>query len=87
MEVDWIILLIVLVCAIVLIISLIIKNKRDKDEVIRFYNSDTDIEEEESQKGKKWEGHFCFPLELTAIKRQNKKQTNQEVSLFFCCFQ
>jgi hypothetical protein len=53
MEVDWIILLIVLVCAIVLIISLIIKNKRDKDEVIRFYNSDTDIEEEESQKGKK----------------------------------
>jgi|GEM_PF-1949170 len=53
MEVDWIILLIVLVCAIVLIISLIIKNKRDKDEVIRFYNSDTDIEEEESQKEKK----------------------------------
>jgi hypothetical protein len=51
MEVNWIILLIVLVCAIVLIISLIVKNKKDKDEVIRFYNSDTDIEKEESREG------------------------------------
>jgi len=53
METNWIILTIVLVCAVALIAYLIIKDQKDKKEVTKTLNDETDIESEsESQKEK-----------------------------------
>ena len=46
MELNWIIIAVVLVCAIALILYLIKKNQRDKKEVTKFFNTDTTIRKE-----------------------------------------
>jgi preprotein translocase subunit YajC len=46
METNWIILALVLVFAIVLIIFLVIRNAKDKDEVISSFNTETDLTNE-----------------------------------------
>ncbi|MFV5696510.1 hypothetical protein ACM55G_13855 [Flavobacterium sp. LB3P122] len=46
MELNWIILAVVLVCAIALILYLIKKNQRDKKDVTKFFNTDTTIRKE-----------------------------------------
>ncbi|MFV8327050.1 hypothetical protein ACNQGH_14245 [Flavobacterium sp. ZS1P14] len=46
MEINWIIIAIVLFCAIVLILYLIKKNQRDKKDVTTFFNTDTKIRKE-----------------------------------------
>lgn len=43
MEINWIIITIVLVAAIVLIVFVIVKNYRDKKEFNELLNTDTDI--------------------------------------------
>ena len=52
MEVNWIIIAIFFVCISALIIYLIIRNKKDKDEVVKFLN-ETEIEEEPQPKEEK----------------------------------
>jgi uncharacterized membrane protein len=44
METNWIILAIVLVGAIALIVYLIVRNQKDKKDVIKSFNADTDTE-------------------------------------------
>ena len=44
MEIKWIIVAVVLVCAIALVLYLIKRNQKDKEELIRFLN-ETEIEE------------------------------------------
>lgn len=46
MEINWIIIAIVLICAIALILYLIKKNQKDKKEVTKFFNTDTTIRKE-----------------------------------------
>ena len=46
MEINWIIVAVVLVGALVLILYLIKKNQRDKKDVTTFFNTDTRIKEE-----------------------------------------
>ena len=46
MEINWIVIAAVLVCAIVLILYLIKKNQRDKKDVTKFFNTDTTIRKE-----------------------------------------
>lgn len=46
MEINWIILTLVLICAIVLIIYLVKRNLKDKKELTRLLNSETKIENE-----------------------------------------
>lgn len=46
METNWIILAFILPFTITLIIFLIIRNKKDKDEVIESFNADTDLRNE-----------------------------------------
>jgi CHASE1-domain containing sensor protein len=54
MKTNWIILVAVLVGAIALVISLIIRNKKDEKEVMKSFNAEDDIEGDETaqQKGK-----------------------------------
>jgi len=59
MKTNWIILVAVLVGAIALVISLIIRNKKDEKEVMKSFNAEDDIEgddiegdETAQQKGK-----------------------------------
>ena len=49
METNWIILTVVLVGAIALIVYLIIRNQKDKDDVMKSFNSEKDTEEETEQ--------------------------------------
>ena len=49
METNWIILIIVLVCAVALILYLIKRNMKDKEDVVKFMN-ETEIETEDDQK-------------------------------------
>ncbi len=52
METNWIILAAVLVGALALIIYLIVRNKKDEEEVVKTFNAKTDLEDEaEQQKG------------------------------------
>jgi len=51
METKWIIIAAVIVFAIALIIYLIIRNKKDKDKVVKFFN-ETEIEEDPIPKDK-----------------------------------
>jgi uncharacterized membrane protein len=46
MEINWIIIAVVLVGAIILILYLIKKNQRDKKDVTKFFNTDTTIRKE-----------------------------------------
>jgi uncharacterized membrane protein len=46
MEINWIIIAVVLVGAIILILYLIKKNQRDKKDVTKFFNTDTIIRKE-----------------------------------------
>ena len=46
MEINWIVIAVVLVCAIVLILYLIKKNQKDKKDVTKFINTDTTIRKE-----------------------------------------
>lgn len=46
METKWIILSVVLICSIALIVFLIIRNQKDKEDVIKSFNDETDIETE-----------------------------------------
>jgi hypothetical protein len=46
MKINWIIIAVVLVCAIALIIYLIKRNQRDKKDVTKFFNTDTTIRKE-----------------------------------------
>jgi uncharacterized membrane protein len=46
MEINWIIIAVVLVCAIVLILYLIKKNQKDKKDATKFFNMDTTIRKE-----------------------------------------
>jgi preprotein translocase subunit YajC len=46
METNWIILALILICAIALIIFLVIRNQKDKQEVIKSLNAQDDIEHE-----------------------------------------
>ncbi|MFE3867824.1 hypothetical protein ACFX5E_07010 [Flavobacterium sp. LS2P90] len=46
MEINWVIITVVLVCAIALILYLIKKNQKDKKEVTKFFNRDTSIRKE-----------------------------------------
>jgi len=52
METNWIILIIVLVCAVALILYLIRRNMKDKEDVVKFMN-DTEIETKDNSKLKK----------------------------------
>ncbi|MEI6555438.1 MAG: hypothetical protein WCL70_07615 [Paludibacter sp.] len=52
METNWIILIIVLVCAVALILYLIKRNMKDKEDVVKFMN-ETEIETEDDPKLKK----------------------------------
>ena len=52
METNWIILIIVLVCAVALILYLIRRNMKDKDDVVKFMN-ESEIETEDNSKLKK----------------------------------
>ena len=49
METNWIILIIVLVCASALVLYLIKRNMKDKEDVVKFMN-ETDIEMEDDSK-------------------------------------
>lgn len=52
METNWIILAAVLVGAIALVIYLIVRNKKDEEEVIKSFNAEDNIENEaEERKG------------------------------------
>ncbi len=46
MEMNWIIITVVLVCAIALILYLVKKNQKDKKDVTKFFNTDTKIRKE-----------------------------------------
>jgi len=46
METNWIILAAVLVGAIALVIYLIVRNKKDEEEVMKSFNAEDDIENE-----------------------------------------
>lgn len=46
MEINWILIAVVLVCAIALILYLIKKNQKDKKDVTQFFNSDFTIRKE-----------------------------------------
>jgi uncharacterized membrane protein len=46
MEVNWVLIAIVLVGAIVLFVYLIKKNQKDKKDVTKFFNTDTTIRKE-----------------------------------------
>lgn len=50
METNWIILALIFVCAIALILFLIIKNQKDKNDVISALNAQEDIKEDSEQK-------------------------------------
>jgi len=53
METNWIILIIVLVCAAALIVYLIIRNMKDKEEVVKFMNeTETEMEDDPQIKEK-----------------------------------
>ena len=52
METNWIILIIVLVCAVALILYLIRRNMKDKDDIVKFMN-ESEIETEDNSKLKK----------------------------------
>jgi len=49
MEINWILVAIVSVCAIALIIYLIKQNKKDKKEVTKYFNAETKIINESEQ--------------------------------------
>ena len=49
MEIKWIIVAVVLVCAIALVLYLIKRNQKDKEELIRFLN-ETEIKEQQKPK-------------------------------------
>lgn len=49
METNWIILAIVLVAAIALIVYLIVRNQKDKEEVIKSFNAETNTEDDSEQ--------------------------------------
>lgn len=44
METNWIALIVVLACAIALIVFLILRNQKDKEEVIKSFNAENNIE-------------------------------------------
>jgi preprotein translocase subunit YajC len=46
MKPNWIILAVVLVCTIALIVFLIIRNQKDKQDGVDFSNTETEIEDE-----------------------------------------
>lgn len=46
MEINWVIITVVLVCAIALILYLIKKNQKDKRDVTKFFNTDTTVRKE-----------------------------------------
>ncbi|MDD4992685.1 MAG: FeoB-associated Cys-rich membrane protein [Paludibacter sp.] len=46
METNWIIIGIILVAAIALVIYLVYRNQKDKEEVIKTFNAETSTEEE-----------------------------------------
>jgi uncharacterized membrane protein len=50
MEKNWIILALIFVCAIALIIFLIIRNQKDKNDVISAWNAQEDFKEDSDQK-------------------------------------
>jgi len=52
MKTNWIILVAVLVGAIALVISLIIRNKKDEKEVMKSFNAEDDIEGDEAAQRK-----------------------------------
>ena len=52
METNWIILISVLVCAVALILYLIRRNMKDKDDIVKFMN-ESEIETEDNSKLKK----------------------------------
>ena len=54
METNWIILAVVLICAIILIVLLILRNQKDKEEVVKSFNAENDIENE-SEKDRDFE--------------------------------
>ena len=60
MKTNWIILVAVLVGAIALVISLIIRNKKDEKEVMKSFNAEDDIEGDEAaqRKGEEWQSTF-----------------------------
>jgi len=49
METNWIILGIILVAAIALVVYLVIRNQKDKEEVIESYNDEASAEEESEE--------------------------------------
>ncbi len=49
MEINWIIIVIVLVCVIALIFYLIKQNMKDKKNVIKYFNAETKINTESEQ--------------------------------------
>lgn len=55
METNWIILAVVLVAVIALIVYLIVRNKKDEDEVVKSFNAEADIEDEDENKRRKGE--------------------------------
>jgi len=54
MDLQWIVLAVVLLCAIAFLIFLIKRNRKDKDEVVRFFN-ETDLEDEAEPRDKEEE--------------------------------
>ena len=46
MEINWIIIVVFLVCVLALILYLIKRNQKDKKDVTRFFNTDTTITKE-----------------------------------------
>ena len=52
MKTNWIILVAVLVGAIALVISLIIRNKKDEEEVMKSFNAEDNIEGDEAAQRK-----------------------------------
>jgi preprotein translocase subunit YajC len=49
METNWIVLILILICAIALLIFLVIRNQKDKQDVIESLNAQDDIEHETEQ--------------------------------------
>ena len=60
METNWIILAAVLVGALALIIYLIVRNKKDEEEVMKSFNAEDNIEGDEAaqRKGEEWQSTF-----------------------------
>ena len=50
METNWIILTVVLVAAIALIVYLIVRNQKDKDDVVKSFNAEKETEDEDERR-------------------------------------